>query len=527
MAPAEAADLRNALAFAATEPLRVHGLHTAWRHADGGTRDVELTITNLLDNPHVNGLVLNSRDVTDRTTLEAELLHQAFHDSLTGLANRALFRDRPEHALARCGAAAGKVAILFLDLDGFKEINDTVGHSSGDDLLVMVADRLREEVRVGDTVARFGGDEFAILVDEAPDAPALAQRIGAALQQPFDLSSQQVYVSASTGIAASDGTDASTAEQLLRNADLAMYQAKASGSTDFAIYDPSMHASLVERVQMEADLRSAIERDEFVVHYQPLNNLKTGQITGSEALVRWLHPERGLVGPTQFIPLAESTGVIRRLGLWVLREACAQTVAWQQSSPSLRNLKISVNVSGRQLPDVALFEQVRDILDETGLAPSSLTLEMTESVLMENSDEIRANLFALRAIGVRLAIDDFGTGYSSLSYLHRFPVDVLKIDRSFIERLSNGGDAAVPPPLPPRQKTNLGEVGGGPNNPRGDLPPPPGGCPTPGRPLLSSGRPCRDGSTPPGQAHPPWGGFHQEKSPLPVDAHDSSLPSLR
>ncbi len=443
MTSARASEFKGALNQVATEPLGVHTMRTTLRHADGGTRDVELTVTNLLGNPHVRGLVLNSRDVTDRTTLEAELLHQAFHDSLTGLANRALFRDRLEHALAREGSAGGGVAIMFLDLDGFKEVNDTHGHSTGDELLVLVANRLSHELRAGDTVARFGGDEFAILVDDAFDATPLAGRIEAVLQRPFAFGAHQVTVSASIGIAASDPVEATTAEQLLRNADLAMYQAKAAGAASFVVFHPTMHASLVERVQMETDLRSALDNDELIVHYQPLVDLKDGHIHGSEALVRWIHPQKGLVGPDRFIPLAESTGLIQRLGLWVLRESCEQTVRWQQSSPVLQDLKISVNLSARQLPDPGLFGYVRDILAETGLRPSCLTLEMTESVLMDDSEEIHANLVALREIGVRLAIDDFGTGYSSLSYLHRLPVDILKIDRSFIERLRSSGDVAL------------------------------------------------------------------------------------
>ena len=446
MDPDQAAKLLEALDFAAAQPLRIHRVGSTWRHATAGPRDVELTITNLLDDPHVSGLVLNSRDITDRTSLEAELLHQAFHDSLTGLANRALFRDRLGHALTRRGTSGGCVAILFLDLDGFKEINDTLGHSSGDELLVLVAERLTGQVRAGDTVARFGGDEFAILLDTPFDAaaaaPHLAERIGVALQQPFTLGSRRVNVSASIGIAAGDPTGDSSSEQLLRNADLAMYQAKATVS-GYAVYDPGMHATLVERVQLEADLRSALDNNEFVVFYQPLVNLRTGRITGTEALVRWQHPERGLVGPDDFIALTESSGMIRPLGLWVLHQACAQTAAWQQSSPELRNLKISVNVSARQITDPDLFDQVREILHETGLDPGGLTLEMTESILLENSEEVQTVLERFRAYGVLLAIDDFGTGYSSLSYLHRFPVDVLKIDRSFIERLGNGADAAL------------------------------------------------------------------------------------
>ncbi len=442
MTPTAATEFRDALTHVATESLGVHRMRSTWQHAEGGTRDVELTITNLLDNPYVGGLVLNSRDVTDRTLLEAQLLHQAFHDSLTGLANRALFRDRLEHALGEEDEAGDGVAIMFLDLDGFKEINDTLGHSAGDELLVLVASRLRHELRAGDKVARCGGDEFAVLVDSSTGAPLLAKRIGVALQQPFAFGAHLVHVSASIGIATS-GADAGTAEQLLRNADLAMYQAKAAGGSSFAVYDESMHASLVERLRMESDLESALTNDEFVVHYQPLVDLETGQIQGAEALVRWMHPAHGLIGPDRFIPLAESTGLIQRLGMWVLRVSCEQTMAWHRSAPQMRDLKISVNVSADQLSDLGLFRQVRDILADTGLHPSYLTLEMTESGLLDDSDAVRCNLSALHDLGVRLAIDDFGTGYSSLSYLHRFPVDILKIDRSFVERLSLSGEVGL------------------------------------------------------------------------------------
>jgi diguanylate cyclase (GGDEF)-like protein/PAS domain S-box-containing protein len=442
MAPAEAVHFLAALAQVSKKPLDVQSMRCTWQHAAGGTRNVELTITNLLDNPHVAGLVLNSRDVTDRTVLEAELLHQAFHDSLTGLANRELFREMLEHALTRQEEAGSGVAILFLDLDGFKEINDTLGHSAGDELLVLVASRLRHELRADDKVARCGGDEFAVLVDCAFDAPSLARRIGVALRQPFVFGAHVVHVSASIGIA-TDNAEATTAEQLLRNADLAMYQAKAAGGSRFAVYNQSMHASLVERVRMERDLASALDNDEFVLHYQPLIDLKSGRIQGVEALVRWLHPERGLIGPDSFIPLAESTGLISRLGLWVLRASCEQMTSWHRSSPAMRSLQVSVNVSAHQLLDPRLFGHVRDILADTGLQPSCLTLEMTESGLLDDSDEVHSNLLALHEIGVRLAIDDFGTGYSSLSYLHRFPVDILKIDRSFVERLSSSGEVGL------------------------------------------------------------------------------------
>jgi diguanylate cyclase (GGDEF)-like protein/PAS domain S-box-containing protein len=442
------ADLLRALQHAAAEPLRMHTVHSTWRHALGHECRVEVTITNLLDNPDVQGLVLNTRDVTDRTVLEEQLVHQAFTDSLTGLPNRALFRDRLQHALSRRSSTRSAVAVLFLDLDGFKAVNDALGHSTGDDLLVQVSERLLAAVRSSDTVARLGGDEFAVLIERdgaqacgEPDETTLAQRINETMQQPFELASEQVHVAASVGIARLDGDDLD-AEQLLRNADLAMYQAKAAGNGGYALYHSGMHTGLVERVRMEADLRRALDSAQLLLHYQPMVCLRTGDITGTEALLRWQHPERGMVPPDEFIPLAESTGLINSIGLWVLREACSQTVRWQRASQR-EPLKVSVNVSAHQLQQEDLAERVRDILAETGLAAERLTLEMTESVLIQNSDVTLAVLAALRAMGVRLAIDDFGTGYSSLSYLHRFPVDVIKIDRSFIEGISSGGDGAL------------------------------------------------------------------------------------
>ncbi|MFL6133586.1 MAG: putative bifunctional diguanylate cyclase/phosphodiesterase [Nocardioidaceae bacterium] len=444
MGAEEAAFLEQALEHAAAEDMRIHTVMSTWRHADGRDCRVEITITNLLSNPHLSGLVLNTRDVTDRVQLEEQLTGMAFSDSLTGLPNRALFKDRLMHALARRGADDRGVAVLFLDLDGFKSINDTLGHNAGDELLITVAERLRSVVRSGDTVARFGGDEFAILVEDATpeEEIALAERINDAVQGPVDLQGERVHIAASVGIARMD-EHAGTAEQVLRNADLAMYQAKGVGAGGYAVFHPEMHAGLVERVRLESDLRTAVEQNQFVIHYQPMISMRSGEITGTEALVRWQHPERGLVSPLVFISIAEASGLIRDIGLFVLREACEQTMRWQGAYATHGPLKVSVNVSPRQLLHEDFPDQVRRVLEDTGLPPAQLTLEMTESVLIDNGDDTLRSLMRLHDLGVRLAIDDFGTGYSSLSYLHRFPVDVLKIDRSFVERLSTGGDSAL------------------------------------------------------------------------------------
>ncbi len=406
------------------------------RHGDGRYRMAEMTITNLLDDPYVQGLVFNTRDIGDAKELQEQLRHEAYHDALTGLVNRALFRERLATAVYGPGGA-DEVCILFLDLDGFKEVNDSLGHAAGDQLLVQVAERLRRAAPDGSTVARLGGDEFAVIVESGSareDAEALAARILAELDEAFLAGGRELHVGAGIGIASAD--DAGDIEQLQRNADLAMYKAKDAGGGLFAAYHPGMHDALVKRLELAADLRVALERDELVLHYQPTVDLRTGEITGFEALVRWQHPTRGMVQPLEFIGVAESTGLIVPLGRWVLAEACRQAVAW--GAGPARPLKMAVNVSVRQFDTGDLADLVAEVLAETGMPAGQLCLEMTESVLLTDTDENLARIVRLKALGVLLAMDDFGTGYSSLAYLRRFPMDVLKIDRSFVDRL--GGD---------------------------------------------------------------------------------------
>ncbi len=445
--PRAAARLCEALDSVGRRPYGMLTLELTMPHRDGRLCQAEMTITNLLDDPSVGALVLNTRDVSERKELENQLVHEAFHDTLTSLANRALFADRVEQALRRRHGIEEYATVLFLDLDGFKEVNDSLGHAAGDQLLIQVAERLRASIRPEDTVARFGGDEFAVLIqplifDHEHEPAQVAKRILDGIREPFLIEGQHLHVRASIGIA-SAGADAEDADELMRNADLAMYRAKSTGHGGFAEYHPQMHIALVERLQLEAELRRGLELGEFELFYQSTTDLRTGAITGFEALARWRHPTRGLVYPAEFIPVAEATGMILPLGEWVLREACRQAVAFGISQPE--SLLMSVNVSGRQLEQPEFLAIVADALSESGLPPGQLCLEMTESVLMNETDEILILLTRLKEMGLQLAIDDFGTGYSSLSYLHRFPFDTLKIDRAFVERLnglSNDGQLA-------------------------------------------------------------------------------------
>jgi diguanylate cyclase (GGDEF)-like protein/PAS domain S-box-containing protein len=376
-----------------------------------------------------------ARDITERKRAEEKLLHIAFHDSLTGLPNRALFTDHLKLAItASKRTPAALFAVLFLDLDRFKVINDSLGHPVGDELLVSIARRLEHGLRAGDTVARLGGDEFAILLnnlDEPGDALRVAARVQEQLAEPLQIGGHEAFTTASIGIALST-TGYTNEEDVLRDADTVMYRAKAKGAARYEVFDQVMHARVVALLKLENDLRRAIERKEFCLYYQPIVALATGRISGFEALVRWKHPERGLVPPSEFIPLAEETGLIVPLGMWVLEAACRQMHEWHALSPLHRELKLSVNLSGRQFAQADLLDRITRVLCETRFDPRCLQLEITESVVMDNAKAIVALMGDLRALGLELAIDDFGTGYSSLSYLQRFPIHTLKIDRSFI-----------------------------------------------------------------------------------------------
>lgn len=407
--------------------------------ARGEPRFVSWTST-LLHDPAgaVTGVALIGADVTERRRAEQRLLHDALHDSLTGLPNRALFMDRLRTSLARLKRRPQHVfAVLFVDLDRFKVVNDSLGHMVGDQFLVQLGRAITGTLRAEHTVARLGGDEFAILLDdldEKEDAIRVVDRIFQALQTPLRVGEQDIFATVSIGIAYAS-PDYATAEDILRDADTAMYQAKSTGRARLQVFDESMHKRAVGLLRLEHSLRRATEQDEFVLYYQPIVDLQTGALAGFEALIRWNHPQRGIVSPYEFIHLAEETGLIFRIGDWTLREACR----WLASSGLPDHLTINVNLSGRQFSHGDLIADVSSILAKTGLAPHRLKLEITESVIMDNPEIAVDLLKRLKALGTRLCIDDFGTGYSSLSYLLRFPADTLKIDRSFVMALGQGG----------------------------------------------------------------------------------------
>lgn len=417
-----------------------------FRHRDGLYRHLDCTVTNLLDNVAVRGIVVNARDVTEQAAAVRALEQRALHDALTGLPNRLLFRHRLAHALDRSGREAAPVAILFLDLDNFKVVNDSLGHPAGDALLVATARRLEECLRHGDTVARLGGDEFIILLEEVrnvEEALGLARRLLVCVEGPVSIGGRNVQTTASIGVAWHQGGDQSP-DDLLRDADTAMYRAKAGGRDRIALFEPWMNVEALARLELEEELRRAISRQELRLVYQPIVDLASGQVERFEALVRWQHPARGLLLPDTFIPVAEETGLVVPLGQWVLEEACQQLRRWRDWFPERSTLGLSVNLSVRQVQDPTLVELVADVLSTTGLQAEALQLEITESAVMPDQRVARTLLRQLKEQGVRLALDDFGTGYSSLNYLRGFPTDVLKIARSFVNGMvREPRDAAI------------------------------------------------------------------------------------
>lgn len=414
-------------------------------HRDGGYRWMLARGAAIRDGANRATRIAGSQtDITQRKETEEQLLRDALHDGLTGLPNRVLFNDRLERSIARTKRdVQHHFAVLFLDVDRFKVINDSLGHGVGDQLLIAVANRLQEAVRPGDTVARLGGDEFTILLEdpqEPDDAVSVAQRIIQAVKQPFHLETREVFVTTSIGIALSSA-GYQRPQDVLRDADTAMYRAKAQGRSGHQVFDATMHTRAVKLLELENDLRRAIDRQEFELFYQPILLIKERKLKGFEALVRWRHPQRGIVSPTEFVPIAEETGLILPIGRWVLNEACRQMAEWQRQFPD-NPMDINVNLSGRQLSQTDMVEQVMQALRQSGLKPQHLILEITESVVMENPESSIAMFERLKALGIQINIDDFGTGYSSLAYLQKFPVDTMKIDRSFISRIGQDPENA-------------------------------------------------------------------------------------
>jgi diguanylate cyclase (GGDEF)-like protein/PAS domain S-box-containing protein len=427
-----------------------HATHSTmdWRlrHQDGEYRAFEVVFSNLLNDPLVAGIVLTMRDVSERRELERQLTHQAYHDALTGLANRALFHDRAQHALTRATSRGTRLAMLMIDLDQFKLVNDTLGHSAGDELLMEVGDRLRRSLQAEDTVARLAGDEFAVLIEDVTDPAAAlrtAQRLLARLAEPLTIMGEVIRPGASAGVVITgDDTGEATLHDLLRHADVALYAAKERGRGIVVPYHPDLSVRRLERVQATSELRAAVELNQFELVYQPIVLMETGELIGVEALVRWRHPERGLLGPVDFIPLSEETGLINEIGRWVLTEACRQAGQWSGRG----HLRMSVNVSPRQLESGRFVDELIAAISANGLAPGSLVLELTENVLVRDDLDIRERLDQMHDAGALIAIDDFGVGYSSLGYLQRFPIDILKIDKSFVDNLGtekgHGGELA-------------------------------------------------------------------------------------
>jgi diguanylate cyclase (GGDEF)-like protein/PAS domain S-box-containing protein len=399
--------------------------------------DVEV-VSNVYTENNRQVVQCNIRDISDRKRFERQLRFDALHDGLTGLANRAFFTEYLQKNIERAKRERKDLfAVLFLDFDRFKVINDSYGHNEGDNLLKQIGQRLQSTMRSGDLVARLGGDEFTILVNNLGDpsvASLIAEHIQSTLEIPFEIGGSKIFISASIGIALST-IRYETAEDMMRDADIAMYRAKFKGKAQYQVFDQTMHEQALSQMRMETEMHQAIEREEFLLHYQPIINLKTDALIGFEALVRWKHKTHGMLSPLQFIGAAEDTGLILPLGQWILRESCRQMRRWQERNPAASGLAVTVNLSSKQFLQPDLAKQITATLEETGLDPHCLKLEITESHLMENTEMAAQTIGSLRAMGVELSIDDFGTGYSSLSYLHRLPVSYLKIDRSFITQM--------------------------------------------------------------------------------------------
>ena len=443
--------LRGVLQSLAAGSEQVITLEARFRHSDGSWRWLEVNARREFD--QLSGIVVNARDISERKLVEQKLTHDAFHDPLTGLPNRALFTDRLQRAVNRVRRDPDyKFGVLFIDLDRFKVVNDSLGHTAGDRLICEVSDRLLNCIRQtvaercpagDDTLARLGGDEFTVLLEElrdASDAIRVAERILARLQTAFTVNGVELFTTASIGIALSAPTYVS-ADDVLRSSDLAMYRAKGAGGSRIEVFDATMYVGAVNRLKLETDLRRAYERQEFEVFFQPIVLLEDSRIVGAEALIRWKHPERGYVSPAEFISVAEDTGLIVPIGKWVLREACRKFRELQLALPQASLNSVSVNLSAKEFGQPDVVENVRRVLAETGLSPQSLRLEITESATMGDIERVISVLNQLRALGVRISIDDFGTGYSSLSYLRRFPIDTLKIDRSFVKALDSDGES--------------------------------------------------------------------------------------
>ncbi|GAB1641123.1 putative bifunctional diguanylate cyclase/phosphodiesterase [Krasilnikovia sp. MM14-A1259] len=433
-------------ALAATPVGRTSRIEARLRCADEAWLYADIIGTNRLQDPDLGALVLSIRDIGARRSLEEELTRQAFRDSLTGLANRALFRDRLEHAAARARRGGEHVTLLLIDLDNFKMVNDTLGHSAGDELLVTVAERLRTQVRPSDTLARLGGDEFALLVEGVAEREAvdLAERILDTVRAPVPLAGRDIVCTMSVGVATADpGDGPADTDELLRNADLAMYASKRNGRDRYAVFDPAMYADVLREARVRSELERAVAEEQFFVLYQPIVDMPSGRPTGVEALVRWRHPTDGVLGPDTFIPYAEESGLIVPLGRWVLQQACDQLARWRRDLPAARQMHVSVNLSARQFQNPHLVDEVAEAVTRSGIEPSGLVLEITETTLLHDSEAVLEALNGLRRLGVRVAVDDFGSGYSSLGYLRRFPVDILKIDRSFVQGDQAGTESAT------------------------------------------------------------------------------------